>query len=125
MGSHVASLSDCTTGWSSSRGMINLTVGDDSEEIGDYRCAYCDSKYSLKADLKNARKHCSVEIESIKSMDALRILEQDHKRVKGLFEQAEQAGGEKDKKGIFQQINNEWETHATIEETVFYPAVEK
>jgi hypothetical protein len=31
-----------------------------AEEVGDYSCAFCDSKYSLKSDLENHEKHCSV-----------------------------------------------------------------
>jgi hypothetical protein len=28
--------------------------------IGNYRCAYCESNYSLESDLENHEKHCSV-----------------------------------------------------------------
>lgn len=57
-------------------------------------------------------------------MDALELLKQDHQKVKELFEQAEEAEG-KDQQDIFEQIKTELETHARIEETVFYPAVQK
>lgn len=57
-------------------------------------------------------------------MDALELLKQDHQKVKELFEQAEEAEG-KELQNIFDQIKTELETHARIEETVFYPAVQK
>ena len=57
-------------------------------------------------------------------MDALELLKQDHKKVKELFEQAEEAEGEEQEK-IFEQIKTELDTHARIEETVFYPAVQE
>ena len=57
-------------------------------------------------------------------MNALDLLTQDHKKVKGLFEQAEKAD-EKQQKKIFEQIKQELETHTRIEETVFYPAMQE
>ena len=57
-------------------------------------------------------------------MDALELLKQDHQKVKELFEQAEEAEGKISKK-IFEEIKTELETHARIEETVFYPAVQE
>ena len=57
-------------------------------------------------------------------MDALELLKKDHQKVKELFEQAEEAEG-KELQNIFDQIKTELETHARIEETVFYPAVQK
>ena len=57
-------------------------------------------------------------------MDALELLKQDHQKVKELFEEAEEAEG-KQQQDIFEQIKSELETHARIEETVFYPAVQK
>ena len=58
-------------------------------------------------------------------MNALELLEEDHEKVKELFEQAEATQDEKEKKAIFKEIQKELETHARIEETVFYPAMEK
>jgi len=57
-------------------------------------------------------------------MDALELLKQDHQKVKQLFEKAEDANGKEQEK-IFDQIKTELETHARIEETVFYPAVQE
>jgi len=58
-------------------------------------------------------------------MDALELLKQDHRKVKELFEQAEGTEDQKEKTKIFSEIQTELETHARIEETVFYPAMEK
>jgi hemerythrin superfamily protein len=57
-------------------------------------------------------------------MNAIELLSADHKKVKGLFEKAEGLEGGK-QKAVFDQIKNELETHTHIEETIFYPAVEK
>jgi hemerythrin superfamily protein len=58
-------------------------------------------------------------------MDALEVLRRDHQKVKGLFHQAEGAKDADQRKQIFDHIDTELEIHAYIEETVFYPAVEK
>ena len=58
-------------------------------------------------------------------MDALELLKEDHQTVKELFEEAEEAGEQKEKTKLFSEIKAELETHALIEETVFYPAMEK
>ena len=58
-------------------------------------------------------------------MDALELLKEDHQKVKELFEEAEGAEDQKEKTRIFSEIQTELETHARIEETVFYPAMEK
>lgn len=58
-------------------------------------------------------------------MNALELLKEDHEKVKDLFEQAEGIEDSKEQKQIFTQIKKELETHARIEETVFYPAMQK
>ena len=57
-------------------------------------------------------------------MDALKLLKQDHQEVKDLLERAGAAEG-KELKEIFKQIKKALQTHARIEETIFYPAMEK
>ena len=57
-------------------------------------------------------------------MDALELLEQDHAKVKKLFEQAEDAD-EKEQRAIFTQIKTELEIHTQIEESFFYPAMQR
>jgi iron-sulfur cluster repair protein YtfE (RIC family) len=58
------------------------------------------------------------------TMDALELLKQDHAKVKELLEKAESAEG-KERSAIFEKIKTELETHARIEENIFYPAVQK
>jgi hemerythrin superfamily protein len=58
-------------------------------------------------------------------MNALELLKQDHQKVKELFEQAEDSEAGTEQKRIFRQIKTELETHARIEESVFYPAMQK
>lgn len=58
-------------------------------------------------------------------MDALEVLKLDHQTVKELFEQAEQTEDGKEQKKVFRQIKKELDTHGRIEETIFYPAMEK
>jgi hemerythrin superfamily protein len=58
-------------------------------------------------------------------MDALELLKEDHQKVKELFETAEGTEDQKEKNRIFAEIRSELETHARIEETVFYPAMEQ
>jgi hemerythrin superfamily protein len=59
------------------------------------------------------------------TMDALELLKQDHAKVKELLETAESAEQGKERTAIFEKIKTELETHARIEENVFYPAVQK
>jgi len=58
-------------------------------------------------------------------MDALDLLKEDHQKVKELFEAVEETEDQKEQNRIFAEIQSELETHARIEETVFYPAMEK
>jgi hemerythrin superfamily protein len=58
-------------------------------------------------------------------MDALELLKEDHQKVKELFEEVEGTEDQKEKTRIFSEIQAELETHARIEEAVFYPAMEQ
>jgi iron-sulfur cluster repair protein YtfE (RIC family) len=57
------------------------------------------------------------------AMDALELLKQDHQKVKELFKQ--QSADKKQQRQIFKEIKSELETHARIEETIFYPAMQR
>jgi len=57
-------------------------------------------------------------------MDAFELLKADHQKVAELFDQLEAASG-KAKLNVFEQIKSELELHAEVEETIFYPALEK
>jgi hemerythrin superfamily protein len=58
-------------------------------------------------------------------MDALELLKQDHQNVKELFKQGQETDDKKRQRQIFKAIKSELDTHARIEETVFYPAMEE
>ena len=45
--------------------------------------------------------------------------------MKQLFQQGEQTEDKKQQKKIFREIKSELETHARIEETIFYPAMQE
>lgn len=56
-------------------------------------------------------------------MNALKLLIEDHDKVRGLFEQVKSSNSNSEKKDLFRQIEKELEVHTHIEETIFYPAV--
>lgn len=57
-------------------------------------------------------------------MDAFNLLKADHRKVEELFSELESARGQA-KMRVFEQIKSELELHTHIEETIFYPALEK
>lgn len=57
-------------------------------------------------------------------MDAFELLKADHKKVAELFDLLETATGKR-KLDVFKRIKSELEVHTHIEETIFYPALEK
>jgi hemerythrin superfamily protein len=59
------------------------------------------------------------------SMDAIAMLEADHRKVKELFREFSEAGerAHKTKQRIAERIFQELEVHSRLEEEVFYPAV--
>jgi hemerythrin-like domain-containing protein len=57
-------------------------------------------------------------------MNAFDLLKADHRKVAELFDQLEAASGQK-KLDVFKQIKSELEVHTHIEETIFYPVLEK
>lgn len=56
-------------------------------------------------------------------MDAIKLLKEDHKKVKTLFGEVEDLGDRASvaRKKLFQQIDKELTVHAKVEETIFYP----
>lgn len=58
-----------------------------------------------------------------RSADAIQMLKDDHRKVEALFEQfLEEESGKKQQ--IAQQIFHELEVHSTLEEEIFYPALQ-
>ena len=58
-------------------------------------------------------------------MDALQMLREDHRKVKDLFRQFEEAPDKATKKGIVDAVLMELEIHTALEEDIFYPAVRR
>jgi hemerythrin superfamily protein len=56
-------------------------------------------------------------------MDALELLQQDHQTVKELLRAAKESDDPKKQRQLFRDIRTELETHARLEETIFYPAM--
>ena len=56
-------------------------------------------------------------------MNAVDLLESQHREVEKLFTQIEKAKGKRDKATLFAQLADDLAMHATIEEQHFYPAV--
>jgi hemerythrin-like domain-containing protein len=55
--------------------------------------------------------------------DAIAILKADHQRVRDLFSQYEATRNQATKRTLAQQVFMELETHAQLEENIFYPAM--
>src|SRR5919197_1143226 len=60
-------------------------------------------------------------------MDAISLLRQDHRKVKGMVEEVEETGrrSTKQREELFQTIVDELTVHERIEEEIFYPSVQK
>jgi hemerythrin superfamily protein len=61
--------------------------------------------------------------ETEETLNALRILEDDHQKVRTLFQQGRNATDASKRRDLFDKIDRELEIHAHIEETVLYPAL--
>jgi hemerythrin-like domain-containing protein len=60
-------------------------------------------------------------------MNAFTLLKEDHKKVAGILEKLESTTerGVKTREELFAKLKSELEVHTRIEETIFYPALEK
>jgi hemerythrin superfamily protein len=58
-------------------------------------------------------------------MDAIEMLKADHEKVKALYQQYQSTEDKRQKKKIAQQVIQELEVHAALEEEIFYPAVKR
>jgi len=59
-----------------------------------------------------------------KQMDAITMLEDDHKKVMGMFKDYEKAEGDDRKQKLYDTISEELLMHTKLEQEIFYPAVE-
>lgn len=57
-------------------------------------------------------------------MNAIELLESQHREVESLFEQIENANG-REKRQLFEEIKRQLELHTKLEEKIFYPAGEE
>ncbi|MGV3486519.1 MAG: hemerythrin domain-containing protein [Planctomycetaceae bacterium] len=64
-------------------------------------------------------------LEFFKTNPAIALVKEDHDRVKGLFDDFEQAKTRASKRKIVRAALTELKIHAAIEEELFYPAVRK
>jgi hemerythrin superfamily protein len=69
------------------------------------------------------RPNEEIDMVTERSQDATHLLIEDHRKVEGLFEQFEKAGGDGRKEKLARQICMELKIHSTIEEEIFYPAL--
>jgi len=60
-----------------------------------------------------------------KTLDAITLLQQDHREVEGLFEAYEKTHSDKKKGELARQICKTLTVHTQIEEEIFYPAARK
>jgi hemerythrin superfamily protein len=58
-------------------------------------------------------------------MDAIQIIRNDHRRMETLFRDFEEAPDPQTRKAIFDTIYVELDIHATLEEEIFYPSVQR
>jgi iron-sulfur cluster repair protein YtfE (RIC family) len=57
--------------------------------------------------------------------DAIAMLQEDHRRVRDLFQEYEAAMDPRTKRELAEEVCTELETHAQLEEQIFYPAVQE
>jgi hemerythrin superfamily protein len=87
------------------------------------------TKSSTKADRKTRRttqtkenRKESAPASPEKSIDALELLEADHRKVEELFDEYDEMEGDNKRRGeLAREICNELTVHAKIEEEIFYP----
>ena len=58
-------------------------------------------------------------------MDALKLLQDDHDKVRKLFKSFDGRNSKDKQAEIFERIKKEVEIHSHIEETIFYPAIQE
>jgi hemerythrin-like domain-containing protein len=56
-------------------------------------------------------------------MDALKLMKEDHEKLKKLLERAEHAQAENNRENLLEKIRAELKPHERMEEEVFYPAL--
>ena len=59
------------------------------------------------------------------ALNAIEMLIEDHSKVRSLYEEYQQTEDTRQKKKIIQQVLQELDVHAALEEEIFYPAVKR
>jgi hypothetical protein len=72
-------------------------------------------------------QHFEINTEAMNLMDAIELLESDHKKVAGIMEKIDGTTERalKTREELFTQLKTELDLHAEIEEKIFYPVLEK
>ena len=72
-------------------------------------------------------QHFKINTEVMNQMDAFELLKTDHEKVAGILEKIEGTTERalKTREELFTQLKSELDVHANIEETIFYPVLEK
>jgi hemerythrin superfamily protein len=79
-----------------------------------------------KTSTESTSKNATQKVTSTKSnQKATAILKADHKQVDALFKKYEVTNSDKVKKQLVDEICKELTIHATVEEEIFYPSVQK
>jgi hemerythrin-like domain-containing protein len=82
--------------------------------LGTLRESSAEAEDSMASTKKTSTKKAAAP-------DAIKLLKEDHEKVRGLLEQFENATGARREK-LRTQIERELKVHTTIEEEIFYPA---
>jgi hypothetical protein len=107
------------------RGWLLSITRDEALGGGDFPATEDESDSDDEVEVKATAGKKRGKTKEGNSMDALEVLKEDHERVKELFEQVESTEDDKEKRKLFKEIKKELDTHARIEETVFYPAMQE
>lgn len=70
------------------------------------------------ADIQEQSSNQNAEL-----VDIITILTDDHRRIEDLFRQVIDTAEDSERKELFKDLYNEIDTHAVIEEEIFYPAL--
>src|SRR5690348_12940607 len=89
-----------------------------------FRDAYANRNIQAPRLVSASTQEEEIFVASSKSQDAITLLKEDHREVKKLFKEFEDAKGEGRKQKLAHKICLELMVHSEIEETIFYPACE-
>ena len=108
----------CTAGYENAFDRSLLTTGRDA-----LVSIMAPAKPPVRSEAERVREGHNEAKEG--HVDAIELLEQDHKKVKELLEKvgATDEDAIEERRSLFDQIRKEMQTHELIEEQIFYPAL--